>query len=77
MNALFSSRSIRWLLLFALGVGILPLFAAGALAADGPVVAVSSLQADFIMELISNRARLMQVSIVFVAFGIALLWWSR
>ena len=70
MNALFAPRSTRMSLLFVLAVSCL-------LAADGPVVASASLQANFIFELVSDRARLIQVSLIFVTIGIWLLWWNR
>jgi hypothetical protein len=77
MNTLFAPQSIRWLVLFALAVGCLPLFTSGAAAADAPLLASASFQGNIIFELVSDRARLLQVSIVFVAFGIAMLLWRR
>ena len=74
MNNYFDPRSVRWLLLFALSLGCLPVFAALSWAADGSAV---GLQANFIFEFASDRARFLQASLVFVAFGIALLWWRR
>jgi Na+/H+ antiporter NhaB len=77
MKTLFASRSLRWLLLFALGLGCLPLFSAGALAADAPVVASASLHANVFLELVADRTRLIQVSLVFVVVGIWMLWWRH
>ena len=76
MNALFSPRSIRCLLLFALAAALLPLFTVSVQAGENPVVA-TSLQASLFMELVGNRARLVQVSVIFVAFGIWLMWWNK
>jgi hypothetical protein len=77
MKSLIASHSMRWLLPFALAVFCLSLFAAGALAAEAPVVASASLQANFLLELVADRARLIQVSLVMVAAGIWLLWWRH
>jgi hypothetical protein len=80
MNAMFSPRSLRCLLLVLLGVGILPLFAASAFAAGSPAdagITMPILQANIIFELVSDRARLIQVSLVIVATGCALIWWYR
>jgi len=80
MNALFSARNVRWLMLFVIGLGCLIVFAASASAA-GPSVdtaaAMPTLQANFFFELVADRARLIQVSLVIVAFGCAILWWYR
>jgi hypothetical protein len=77
MKTVFSPRSLRWLLVFALALGCLPVLAAAVFAADGPVVASSFVQANFLFELAADRARMIQASIVFVAFGIFLLWWKH
>jgi hypothetical protein len=54
----------------ALGLLLLP---AAASAQDGG----SILQANVIYELVADRARMIQVSLVFVVLGCALLWWKR
>jgi hypothetical protein len=77
MKTFFAPRSIRWLLLFALGVGCLPWLTASAWAADAHVAAAAPLQANIVFELVADRARLIQVSLVFVAAGIWMLWWRR
>ena len=80
MNALFSARNVRWLMLFVIGLGCLIVFAASASAA-GPSVdtaaAMPTLQANIFWELVADRTRLIQVSLVIVAFGCAILWWYR
>lgn len=38
---------------------------------------VPLLQANIIYELVADRARMIQVSLVIVALGCALLWWRR
>lgn len=80
MNTPLSSQSLRRLALLALGLCCLHLFAAVAFAA-GPsletAAAVPVLQANFMLELVSNRARMIQVSVVFVTLGCALIWWYR
>jgi hypothetical protein len=76
MNAMFPPRVFRCLVLLAIGVGCLPLFAAPAFAGD-TAASGSFLQASFIYELVSDRARLVQVSLVIVAFGCAIMWWYR
>jgi hypothetical protein len=76
MNTVLSPRSIRFLFLFALGLVCLGLFAAAGRAAEASA-ATPLLQANFLFELVADRARLIQVSLVFVVCGIALLWWRR
>jgi hypothetical protein len=76
MNAIFPSRSVRWLMLLLLGLGCLPLFAASAFAGDAAST-LPVLQANFIYELVADRSRLIQVSLVIVALGCALMWWYR
>ncbi|MBI3821099.1 MAG: hypothetical protein HY289_00290 [Planctomycetes bacterium] len=76
MNALLSPRSCL-LLVFALAC--VPIFAAVACAA-GPsaeMTTTSILHASILMELVADRARLIQVSLVVVAVGCALIWWYR
>jgi hypothetical protein len=80
MNALLSLRSIRWLMLLVIGLGCLPVFAVSAFAAAPCVdtaAAMPALQANFLFELVADRTRLIQVSLVIVAFGCAILWWYR
>jgi hypothetical protein len=80
MNAFLSPRNVRWLMLLVIGLGCLPGFAASAFAAAPCVdaaAAMPTLQANFLFELVADRARLIQVSLVIVAFGCAILWWYR
>ena len=63
----------RWLLLALVG---LLLIATQSSAAD-VFQAATTLQADFLIDLLANRARMTQVSVVAVVFGCALLWWRR
>ena len=79
MNAYLSRGNIRCVLLCLAGLGCLPLFAASALAAGAsPDLAdVGFLQANFIFDMVSDRARLIQVSLVIVALGCAVMWWYR
>ena len=66
MNAAFC----RYLVMVALScLFLFPEFAS----AEGSL----SLQANFLSELVGDRARLIQVSLVVVALGCALLWWSK
>jgi len=51
--------------------------APAATAADTPTLSVPPLVADLLMEIVSDRARLIQLSVIAVAFGIALLWWKK
>ncbi len=80
MNAFLSPRLIRRLLLLLLGLGCLCLLAATASASPPSVEGAASmpiLQANIIAELVSDRARLIQVSLVIVTLGCALIWWYR
>jgi hypothetical protein len=72
MNA---SRFVHGLLLILLGAGCLFLFAGAAPAAEG--MSAPILQANFIYELVGDRSRMIQVSLVFVSLGCALIWWYR
>jgi hypothetical protein len=74
MNAVFSPRTVRWLMLVLLSLSCLPFFASIAFASTE---ATPILQANFIFELVSDRARLIQVSLVFVTLGCALIWWYK
>lgn len=73
MNAVLSLRSAGWLLLFLLSLACLPMFAGPASAAGNGTF----LQANFMLELVADRARLIQVTLVVVATGCALIWWYR
>jgi hypothetical protein len=81
MKTVSSPRLLGWPMLLLLGLSCLPFFAAGAFGAapsvDVPLDSAPHLQANFIFELVSDRPRLIQVSLVAVAFGVALLWWKR
>jgi hypothetical protein len=44
-----------------------------ATASDGPTI----LCADWYLSVVNDRSRLIQVSLVLVAFGITLLWWRK
>jgi hypothetical protein len=72
MNA---SRLVHGLLLILLGAGCFLLFAGAAPAADG--ISTPILQANIIYELAADRSRMIQISMVFVALGCALIWWYR
>ena len=71
MNA---PRSPRWLMLALLALTCLPLFAVAAFAAD---VATPIMTASMLSEIVGDRARMIQISVVFVALGCALIWWYR
>ncbi len=73
MNAISTQLPTRWLLLALL---CLPIVAAPSFAADA-LHASMTLHANFIMDLVSDRARLIQVSLVAVVLGCSLLWWRR
>jgi hypothetical protein len=59
--------------IFAGALGLL--FCADVASAGEPGVPL--LQANLIYELVADRARMIQVSLVIVALGCALLWWRR
>ena len=63
------------LVLCCLSAAALPLAAAEA-TPDGVSSGVF-LQADFLYRVASNRARMIQVGLVVVAFGCAIMWWYR
>jgi hypothetical protein len=73
MNAVFSPRLVQALLLAALGIACWSLGASVASAADSTPL----LQANIIYDLVADRTRMIQVSMVFVAFGCAIIWWYR
>jgi hypothetical protein len=75
-----NSPSARWsagvltgLLALAALLGLAP----AAPAADALTLSATPLVADLLMEIVSDRARLIQLSVIAVAFGIALLWWKK
>ncbi|MBM3995880.1 MAG: hypothetical protein FJ303_17265 [Planctomycetes bacterium] len=69
MNPLFSPRHFFVLFLALLGIAW---FATAAFAGDSAI-----LQANVIYELVADRGRMIQVSLIFVALGCALIWWYR
>jgi hypothetical protein len=79
MNGLISPRLVRQLTLVILSLVLLHLVAAAALAADasGASDSMQVLQGNFIYELVGNRSRMIQISLIFVALGCALIWWYR
>ena len=80
MNATFSPRVICRLTFLLLGLALLNLFATTASAAAPCIDSTATmpiLQANFVYELVADRARMIQVSLVFVALGCALIWWYR
>ena len=68
---------LRRLLLFVLSLTCLHLIATAAFAAGSGVDSAATLQANFMFDLVADRARMIQVSVVFVALGCALIWWYR
>ena len=74
MNALFTSRSIYFLFLLLLGIGCVPLFATSVAAAEA---GSSLLQANAFLELFHDRSRMIQITLVVVVLGCAMLWWRR
>jgi hypothetical protein len=80
MTAIFSPNVYRIVTLLALALVCLclfatPLFASGA-EADG-VSTATFLQANLIYDFAANRGRMIQVSLVVVALGCAIMWWYR
>lgn len=73
MNAVLSPRVVQGLMLAALCLAFWSLSACTALAAD----AMPTLQANIVFEFVSDRARMIQVSLVVVALGCAIMWWYR
>ncbi|MSQ95610.1 MAG: hypothetical protein EXR98_13765 [Gemmataceae bacterium] len=73
MNTVFSPRSVKWLIPAVLGVACVFLGPSVSLAA----YSAPTLQADLIYELVADRARMIQISLVVVAFGCAIMWWYR
>jgi hypothetical protein len=74
MNATTCPRSHRWFKLFAVSLCSLPLLAASANGADA---GMPFLQANVVYEFASDRAHMIQISVVFVAIGCAIMWWYR
>lgn len=78
MNAIVSSPVLRWLLVCLLAISCLPLVAAEACA--GPSLDAGSgtiLHANVVWEFASDRSRMIQMSLVIVALGCAVMWWYR
>jgi hypothetical protein len=42
-----------------------------------PGVAAAPLLADYFLEVVSDRSRLIQVSLLIVVLGIAIMWWHK
>jgi hypothetical protein len=72
MTASPSAQTLRWLFFVVLSLCNLPLFAGVADAASMPI-----LQANAILDFASDRAHMIQISIVVVAIGCAVMWWYR
>jgi hypothetical protein len=82
MNTAFSLQPARWLFLLLFALGCLLMFAPAGLAADLPsngeaISLTPTIQANILQELVGNRTRLIQVSLVCVVLGCSLLWWKR
>jgi hypothetical protein len=80
MTPLFSPRLGRRVLLVLLGLFCLHVFAAAAVASGPAVETIATtpfLQANFVYDLVADRARMVQVSLVFVTLGCVLIWWYR
>jgi hypothetical protein len=74
MNATLHPRSFRWLMFFVVSACCLPLFAVSASAAEA---AMPILQANVVYEFASDRGHMIQISVVIVALGCAVMWWYR
>ena len=73
MNAMLPPRFAGWLLLMILSLTGLSIFAHPTFAAGSDTL----LHASFMLELVADRARMIQVTLVVVATGCALIWWYR
>jgi len=69
------TRVLCCLLLSVLCVGAFLMFAGVAPAAEGASRPV--LQANFVYEFAADRGRMIQLSLVFVAVGCAIIWWYK
>lgn len=74
MNAIFSPLTLRCLMLMILGLVGLAVLSCSASAAEP---SAPFLQGNLVFEMVSNRSRMIQVSLVCVAFGCAIIWWYR
>ena len=81
MNATFPSQPIRWLLLILFVLCCLSMLPAPMIAADSSSTqtTILTIQADSLnlKEIIGNRARMIQMTVVVVVFACSLLWWRR
>jgi hypothetical protein len=68
--------SSRWFFFCLLSLCGLFLLTSSGLAAELETTALT-LQANSFLELVNNRSRMIQFSLVCVVFGCALLWWRR
>ena len=71
MNAI---SPLRILLLILFVFGAIQLLAGPAAAAEG---GPSILHASFLSEIVGDRSRMIQASLVFVLLGCAMLWWRK
>ena len=74
MNAILSPPSLRCVMLVLFGLLCVPLFASPAFAA---ATSTPILQANLMTEIMGDRARMIQISLVIVALGCAVMWWYR
>ena len=82
MNASLSPRPICIFLLILLGLGCLSLLAPPLMATDTDLIIqntapATAVQASALKDVLGNRSRMIQASLVLVVFGCALLWWRR
>jgi hypothetical protein len=79
MSASLSSPVLRWLLIGLCVLSCVPLCAVEVAAAESGLEPAfgASLQANIVWEFASNRARMIQVSLVIVALGCAMMWWYK
>jgi hypothetical protein len=76
MNVIPPMRLRRDLAVLLIALILVALSAAPASAADG-VTVVAVLPAWDMMQVVHDRSRLIQFSIIAVGIGIALLWWGQ
>jgi hypothetical protein len=74
MNAIPLSLSTRWLLVCLCVLMLLPVFAGSIFA--GPVDNLVQ-HSNIVFDWASDRGHMIQVSLVIVALGIAVMWWYR
>jgi hypothetical protein len=71
------SPCTRWLLLCLCVLALLPIFASPVAASSTEMLTAPAFLQAGVTDWLSDRARMIQLSLVVVTLGIAIMWWTK